>query len=232
MPSVSKSRIIVLHLTKHSDSAVVVHTVDSAEGRRSYLVRGASPKSGGGRGGSSRAGGMQAFHCLSILDAVSGQAPKSTLCFLKEWEPAFDLSAIRSDMVKASVAMFISEVIYRSLTAEVAEPDLFDWLCDAIVALNATEGPVANFHLWFLVSYCTKMGFRPGETLEPRGLFSPEEEALLYKVLRSPFEEAMMLPLSAEKRQNFCRRMLRYLSYHLGAEIDARSLDVLHEIFS
>lgn len=232
MPSVSKSRIIVLHLTKHSDSAVVVHTVDSLEGRRSYLVRGAAPRNNGSRGSSGRAGGMQAFHCLSILDTVSTQAPKSTLCFLKEWEPACDLSALRSDMVKASVAMFISEVIYRSLTAEVAEPDLFDWLCDAVVALNGAEGSVANFHLWFLVSYCTRMGFRPGEVLEPRGLFTLDEETLLYKVLRSSFEETMALPLSAERRRNFCRKMLRYLSYHLGAEIDARSLDVLHEIFS
>ena len=40
MPSLEKSRLIVLHLTKYSDAGVVLHTVDSQYGRRSFLVRG------------------------------------------------------------------------------------------------------------------------------------------------------------------------------------------------
>ena len=62
--------------------------------------------------------------------------------------------------------------------------------------------------------------------------FSDEESLLLHRLLTESFEEAMALPLSASRRSAFSRRMLDYLSYHLGQSLDIRSLDVLHAVFS
>ena len=62
--------------------------------------------------------------------------------------------------------------------------------------------------------------------------FSPEESLLLHRMLTLPFEEAMALPLSAARRNGFSRRMIDYLSYHLGQALDIRSLDVLHAVFA
>ncbi len=70
----------------------------------------------------------------------------------------------------------------------------------------------------------------PCDPLEPSGLFSPDEATLLYKVLDSSYLEAMAIPLSATRRQAFARKMLRYLSWHLGTTVDAKSLDVLHAV--
>ena len=222
MPSLEKSRLIVLHLTKYSDAGVVLHTVDSQYGRRSFLVRGLK----------SNRSALAAFHSLSLLDAVSAASPKSSLAYLREWEPSVPLHSIRADLVKGSVAMFISEVIYRSLTNEVADPQLFDWLCEAVVTLDAAEGSIANFPLWFLVSYAGRMGFLPGDPIEPAGIFTPAESDLLFRILRSSYAESMAIPLSAERRLAFSRKMLQYLSYHLGATIDAKSLDVLHAVLA
>ena len=221
MSSVAKTRIIVLHLTKYSDHALILHTIDSAAGRRSFLVRGIK-----------RGNAVAVFHPLSVLDAVSAESPKSTLAWLREWEPAVALPGIRGDQLKAAVAMFVSEVLYRSFTTELADHTLFAWLCDAIVRLDATDGSIANFHLWFLAGYAVQLGFMPGEAVEPAGLFSPDETALFYRILRSSFEETLALPLSAVRRQAFARRMLQYLSWHLGASLDARSLDVLHAVLA
>lgn len=221
MPSPATSRIIVLHLTKYSDHGLVLHTVDSTAGRRSFLVRGIK-----------RGNAVAVFHPLSVLDVVSAESPKSTMCHLREWEPALPLHGIRSDLVKGSLAMFISEVLYRSLTSELADAQLFDWLCEAIVTLDRTEGSVANYPLWFLVSYAVRMGFMPGETIEPSGIFSAEEAALFQRVLHASYEETLALPLSGTRRQAFARKMLQYLSWHLGATIDAKSLDVLHAVLA
>ena len=220
MPSLEKSRIIVLHITKFSDSGVVLHTVDSLYGRRSFLVRGL--KSG------RRA--ISSFHSLSTLDIVSLGSPKSSMPVLKEWTPAMFLHGIRGSMLKSSVAMFISEVLYRSFTSELSDTQLFDWLCDVVALLDAEEGSIANFPIWFLVSYAVKMGFMPADAIEPAGLFKDDEAALFQTILKSSFKEAMSVPLSAGRRQTFSRRMLQYLSHHLGAAIDARSLDVLHAV--
>jgi hypothetical protein len=128
--------------------------------------------------------------------------------------------------------MFISEVLYRSFTTELADPQFFDWLCEAIDVLDRESGSVANYPLWFLVSYAVQLGFMPGDPVEPQGLFTPAETELLRQVLRSPFETAMAIPLSADRRQAFSRKMLQYLSHHLGTTIDAKSLDVLHAVLA
>ena len=221
MPSVAKSRIVVLHLTKYSDHSLILHTVDSAAGRRSFLVRGLK-----------RSNAVALFHPLSLLDVVSGESPKSSLAWLREWEPAASLPGLRGDRTKAAIAMFLSEVLYRSFTTELADLSLFDWLCDAIVRLDAAEGSVANFHLWFLVGYAVQLGFMPGEAIEPAGMFSPDDATLFQQILHASFEETMAIPLSATRRQAFARRMLQYLSWHLGTTLDARSLDVLHAVLA
>ena len=221
MSSVAKSRIVVLHLTKYAESSVVLHAIDAQSGRRSFLVRGIK-----------RGNAVAAFYPLSVLDVVSAESPKSSLAWLREWEPAAVLHDIRSNRVKSSVAMFVSEVLYRSFTTELADPQFFDWLCGAIDVLDREDGSVANFPLWFLVSYAVQLGFMPGDPVEPQGIFTPAETDLLQKVLRSPFETAMAIPLSAERRQAFSRKMLQYLSHHLGTNIDAKSLDALHAVLA
>lgn len=225
MSSAVKSRIIVLHQTKYSDSSVIVHAIDSVGGRVSFLVRGVK---NGKRN-------VSDFHCLNIIDVVSSSSPKSSLSYLREWEPVATLSAIRSDMFRASVAMFISEVLYRSLKNDSSEEGLFDWLCSVISLLETSgaEGEsIANFHLWFLASYCTRLGFEPADNFEPKAIFSPQELLLLHEIMSSPLEHTLQIPLSAQRRQAFSRSMLRYLSFHLDAEINVRSLDVLHDIFA
>ena len=102
--------------------------------------------------------------------------------------------------------------------------------CEAVLLLDGAPGSVANFHLWFLAGYAVKLGFMPGETVEPPGLFDPRGDTLFHRLLESPFEDAMAIPLSSERRRDFSRSMLRYLSWHLGVNIEARSLEVLHEV--
>lgn len=222
MPLAEKSKIIVLHLTKYSDSSVIIHAVDSKYGRRSFLLRGIK--------GSRRS--ITDFHPLNVIDVVSSTGAKSTLAYLKEWTPVMSLEGIRSDIYKSTVAMFISEVIYRSLTSEFTDDLLFDSLCNSVSRLESHKGSVANFHLWWLAFYCSNMGFQPADTIEPSGIFDRDDAELFLTILRTPFDECMNLPLSSKRRVSFSRKMLNYLSYHLSQNINIRSLDVLHEIFA
>lgn len=228
MIQTTKSRFVVLHMTKHSDSSAVIHTVDSAAGRKSYLVRGLGKKRQSAE-----------FHPLNILDGIGAESPKSSLAVLREWNPVVSLEEIRSNIYKSSTALFISEVLFRSIRTETTDASLFDWLCDAVARLEATEGNAANFHLWFLVSYIVKLGFGPSEAtleqmagaIEPQGLFDRQEMELFEKILHSSLEETLAIPLSASRRQSFSKTLIRYLSYHLGAELNIKSLPVLHELF-
>ena len=236
------SRIIVLHLTKYGDSSLVVHTIDSVRGRCSYMLRGA---------GRSKHVTVGAFHNLAVLDIVGVESPKSSMAYLKEYEPAMPLDSLRSDVVKNSIALFISELLYRTIVEQNCDDRLFAWLCDAIARLNALEsGAVANFHLWFMAGLCTVLGFSPSQTgdfdgseyLQSAKLTGDrpatsdpsrgDNLTLLRQLTAKPFAEAMAIPLNGARRRDFCDSMIRYISYHLGINLHLRSLDVLHDLYA
>ena len=236
------SRIILLHLTKYGDSSLVVHTIDSVRGRCSYMLRGA---------GRSKHVTVGAFHNLAVLDIVGVESPKSSMAYLKEYEPAMPLDSLRSDVVKNSIALFISELLYRTIVEQNCDDRLFAWLCDAIARLNALEsGAVANFHLWFMAGLCTVLGFGPSQTgdfdgseyLQSAKLIGEkpltsdpsrgDNLTLLRQLTAQPFAEAMAIPLNGARRRDFCDSMIRYISYHLGINLHLRSLDVLHDLYA
>ncbi len=301
MPSVTKSSAIVLHITRQGDSGAVLHVIDSFGGRKGIYVRGL----GKGRGTS-----VSAFHNLAVLDIVTYATPKSSLLYLREYTPVFSLNNIRSDIRKSTIALFISEVLYRSIKSDDGDTDLWKWLAEMIVALDSLQGSAANFHLWWLAGYSTKAGFRPDDNWSeempvfdivtaqfiaaPAGisvrepmagklpgragttgpsvisshgssdggfyagedaeescrmtcegwdaenkrfadgklLFSAEDSRLLHLMLSTGLDEALKMPLSASRRLSFARRMLDYLSYRFGCDLNVKSLDVLHEVFS
>ena len=223
MPSAGASRIIVLHLTKYSDRSLIVHAIDSQEGRQSFILHGAGRKTG--------LRTMSDFHSLNILDVISSGKPSSSMRYLREWECVRPLNSLRSDIFKSSTALFISEVLYRSLTVEAADSNLFNWLCSVIETLDSADGSIANFHLWFLAAFCGRMGFGPAGNFEPREIFTPGEDFLLKKLSSCDFGEAMGIPLNGRIRSGISRKLTQYLSYHLGVRLEIRSLDVLHELF-
>ena len=256
MSQTQTSRIIVLHLTKYGDSSLVVHAIDSQKGRCSYMLRGA---------GRSKHVTVGAFHNLAVLDIVSVESPKSSMAYLKEYEPAIPLDSLRSDVVKNSIALFISELLYRTIVEQNSDDRLFTWLCDAIARLDAlgceadattdsqagapnsldgrtaedagnstaSQGNVANFHLWFLAGFCTVMGFGPAREglFDGCDLLHADNLALLRQLTAAEFTEAMAIPLTGARRRDFCEQMIRYISYHLGINLNLRSLDVLHELY-
>ena len=232
MALTQQSRIIVLHLTKYGDSGLVVHAIDSEAGRCSYMLRGA------GRSGAAKAGSRSSrvtvgsFHNLAVLDIVSVANPRSSMALITDYEPAIRLDSLRSDVDKNAIALFISELLYRTIVEQNYDPHLFAWLTDAIAKLDAAQD-IANFHLWFLAGLCTVMGFGPSREglFDGCDMFHAGNLALLRQITAADFSDAMAIPLNGSRRRDFCDQMIRYISYHLGMNLNLRSLDVLHALY-
>ena len=109
----SNTQLIVLSLTKFKDNAIVLHCLSREYGRRSFIVN-------VGKGGS-----MAMFLPLSILEADVIENPKSQLARAKNISALYPLYSLRSDMYKNSIAMFLSEVLYRSIR-DVFDEELMD----------------------------------------------------------------------------------------------------------
>ncbi|HOG40941.1 MAG TPA: DNA repair protein RecO [Bacteroidales bacterium] len=245
MSLVCKSQTIVLHLTKYGDSGLIAHVLDNRLGRRGIYLRGIKK--------SKNSAVIAQFHNLAILEVVTAASTKSKLLYMQEYHPLVQLHSIRTDISKSAIALFVSEVIYRTLREESGDEELFEWLKGMISALEALEGNSANFHLKFLVGFCRQMGFLPhdnyseqtplfdiisaryvsaGALRDSTYLFTEQDSLLLYRLLNADLNEAMQIPLNARARSGFCDQMLKYLSYWLDTPINIRSLAVLHTIFA
>ena len=213
----SKAELIVLNHTKFGENSIVLHTLSGEYGRRGFLVK-VSPKTA-----------MAMFLPLNILEAEVTENPKSDLWFARNFVSVNPLNGIRNNIHKNTMTLFMSEVLFRVVKDQTNEDGLAGWLKGQILTLDALGSDFANFHLLFLLGLCTALGFNP----DTAGL-APFADKLLAKteaLLKLPFTEALLLPLSGIDRNSIAESILKYIEFHTESAVNVRSLAVLREIY-
>ena len=211
------TELIVLHITKFGENSLVVHTLSRDYGRRSFLVRGAGRKS------------MSLFLPLNILEAEIVESSKSSLYTACGLSSASPLVGIRNSILKNSVTMFISEVLYRTIKEGTSEPDLYEWCRRNVIMLDAMQSDFSNFHIRFLLELAVVMGFSPQSTdLEH---FVGQHYQKVMEFMKAPFAESMLIPMNGVMRNEIAEGILKYIEFHTESSINVNSLKVLRELF-
>ena len=211
------TELIVLHITKFGENSLVVHTLSRDYGRRSFLVRGAGRKS------------MSLFLPLNILEAEIVESSKSSLYTARGLSSASPLVGIRNSILKNSVTMFISEVLYRTIKEGTSEPDLYEWCRRNVIMLDAMQSDFSNFHIRFLLELAVVMGFSPQSTdLEH---FVGQHYQKVMEFMKAPFAESMLIPMNGVMRNEIAEGILKYIEVHTESSINVNSLKVLRELF-
>ena len=151
--------------------------------------------------------------------------------------------------LKSTISMFMAEVLYRLIREVEANKPLFDFLCEAVLKLDAMREGIANYHLWFLVRLSAYLGFYPGnEYIENGcfdirgGLFTPSMPAhrigmneacarLLGTLMECEADALAEIPLSRARRTEFMEAMLSFFGYHFDSIHSVRSISILREVF-
>lgn len=210
------SRLLILQTTKVGDKSLVLHTLSSQWGRRSFIV--------------SAGKGMAMYLPMNILDAEIMQNEKSSLWRLRGMQAVHPLNGIRSSIGKNSITLFMSEVLYRIVRDGAFEEGLFEWCERSVLTLDALESDWANFHIWWLLELCGALGFSPcSEDLAP---FAGQHFPKLQKLLGLGFGGFMLEPMNGEERNTMAQILLDYIGFHSDCKVEIRSLKVLRELFS
>lgn len=210
------SRLIVLHCSKTGDKSLVLQCYTKEWGRKSFIVSASSK------------GGMALYAPLNILEAEIVPNPKSALWRAHAFSFASPLNSIRLDVRKNTVALFLSEVLYKTLVEDQPDTELFEYLEKSILLFDSLQGDWGNFHLRFLLDYCGKLGFAPSpEDIVP---FAGEYLGKLCLLLDGDAASSLLVPLKGEDRSGIAETILHYLSCHLEKPLDVRSLKILSEI--
>ncbi|MBE0648387.1 MAG: DNA repair protein RecO [Bacteroidales bacterium] len=238
-----KTRGIVLHSIKYSETSLIVKTYTEAFGLQSYMLKGIR---------SQKAKTSPAlFQPLTLLELVVYHKEKTSLHPVKEVRLAIPTHSTSSDIRKSSIALFLAELLYRTIREEEANLQLFNFLWSSFIQLDKTDEHVAHFHLLFSMKLCAFLGFQPQENRNEYNRFfhlregsfhplftSPDDSldeaqsACFYQLLTTEMEQLSLLSFSPATRSEMLDKILRYYRHHLSGFGEIRSREVLHTVLS
>ena len=160
-------------------------------------------------------------------------------------------SHLQEDIIKTSIALFLAEVLYKSVKEEEANPALYSFLTSALHILDLQNEGVANFHLCFLIQLSKFLGFFPQPNSQGEksifdlrdGIFrsnypdhpmfmDANEARVLERLLELNFETMKTFPLPGEMRRVMVKHLLRYYELHLHSMHEVKSHHVLEQVLA
>lgn len=236
-----KTRGIVLNSIKYSDSSIITKIYTEEFGLLSFIVRGVRK----------RKARMPAsfFQAFTIVDLDINYKSKSNLQNIKEIGLAQRTDSLHSDIRKSTIALFLAEVLHKSLEEEQQDKALFEFLQLTISFLDSMESSFSSFHLVFLLQLSKHLGFYPNESMIDRGdyfnmesgvfeaepfsehFLDQELSAKLKALLKLSYLECGLLKLSGDQRSKLLIALIQYYQLHLPGMGRISSQEVLESVF-
>jgi DNA repair protein RecO (recombination protein O) len=143
---------IVLRTIKYGETSIIAHIFTELFGIQSYLVNGARTS-----GKTSKA---HFFQPASILEMQVYHNDLKNLQRIKDLKWSVLCKNIFSDVVKNSVALFMVELLQKSLKQPETNEGLFQFCEDAFLQMDIANIEVtANFPIYFSVQIAQILGF-------------------------------------------------------------------------
>jgi len=236
------TRGIVLHQLKYSETSVIARVYTEKFGLQSYLIKGVrSPKAKIKPG---------LLEHLSLLEMVVYYREGRNLQSIKEVRPIYVFKSLYSDIRKSSQALFINEVIYKSVKEEESNPELFRFLYESIIDLDRTGVFIPYFHLRFMARFAAYLGFSPGKNYIEgfrfnlrEGIYEEQKpdhancidpvNAVYFKfLLSSESDPEDLISIPATSRKLLLEKLIEFYELHLPSFGGLRSPEILHEVLS
>lgn len=237
------SRAIVLHAIRYSDSRLIVNAYTQTHGVKTFLL---------GTGKGKRAAQVSSLvQPLTIVDVGFDPDQKGGVKRPNSWERAETFSSIPFDTVKTTIALFMAELILRSVNEEEQNNSLFNFLDRSINLLDQQDESSANFHLKFMLELSRFLGFYPSEFGQDSGRFfnlnegefvlsesmaakclGEMETDALKKLLESHIKICGSVQMDPGVRKELLEGLIHYFRIHLEGMAEMRSHLVLKEVLS
>ena len=238
-----KTRGVVLKTTNYSESSIIAQIFTEKFGLQSYLINGVKkPKS------KIKLNMLQPLH---LLDMIVYHKPNGNLQRISELRIQPVLQSIPYDVIKSSIALFINEVLYKSLKLHFEDKPLFTFIHNSVELLDRSNEGLANFHIYFLLRLTKYLGFYPDRTLENDSRFFDLKEGVYvnhqplhlfiidqnlihdFKDLNcSSFEKLAQLNISSVNRKALLSKILDYYRLHIDSFGEVKSHLILEEVLS
>ena len=238
-----KTRGIVLKTTSYSESSVIVQIFTEKFGIQSYLINGVKK---------ARAKiSMNMLQPLHLVDMVVYHKANGNIQRVSELRPSPVFSSIPYDLTKRTIAMFLNEVLYKSIRQQMTDEKLFEFIFSAICWFDACDDRITNFHLAFLLKISRFLGFAPSAAVSRDQVFfdlqegafksrmpvhphflNQEDASLFILLYTTPFEKISEINTENKVRRYLLDKILIYYTLHTASFGEILSHQVLEEVLS
>ena len=208
---ISATRAIVLNHLRYGDSSLIVNLYTESMGRQAVFVKGSFSKRSTMH--------IALFQPLHLVETHLHHHPNRQTQRVSNIRIYYPFQSIPFDPVKRCIALFIAEILQKTLREEESNPELFTFLFHTIQALDLNDCGTANFHLAFLVHYSRHLGFY----LKYDHSFPHLSEM--------SFDHLDNLHINHYQRNNLTEYLLGYYSMHVANFGKLKSFPVLRNIF-
>lgn len=226
-----KTNGIVLNYLKYGETSIIVRIFTEAFGLQSFLINGVRSVKSKNK--------IALFQPLSLLELVVYYREQKDLNRIKEMKSLDPFASIPFEFRKSGIALFITEVLVKTLKKEEKNEALFEFLRHSILVLDHLRQNYSNFHIQFLLKLSVYIGFGPGtaeelyEQVHPTGNnpdFAPEEKQLLEALLNEGYENNIQV--QPHQRKALLQNILIFYRLHVDQFGELKSLGVLQEVMN
>jgi len=231
---------IVLSKLKYKDSDLIVKCYTASNGVVSFLVRCSF---------SSKKSKLRPayFQLLSIIDFEMDFKINRNLQYIKSLNSRHIYISLHSEIVKSTVALFISEILVGVLKQEEADENLYSYIESSLIWFD-TITKNSFFHQQFLMGLTKYLGVYPSSLNSDFSFFNLETGEYQNKksndycisgeklnqfnlILGTKFDESNKILMDNVQKKETLNMILLYYKFHLQGFKNPRSLDILNQVF-
>ena len=220
---------IVLSYIKYRETSIIAKIFTEALGLQAYIVQGVRTKKSKYN--------VALFQPLTLLDMVVHHKKRGGIQRVAEIQRYTPHGDILADVKKATIAIFLAELLSKVIREEERNEKLFDFLWKALIRLHAQTDGYEFFHLTFMLQLSHYLGFgistaqdvytqlhRLGKTWEI------DQETLegLHVLLTGKVDKCVRMNRAVKRRVT--ASIIKFYQLHIDTLDTFRSMKVLQEI--
>ena len=217
-----KTRGIVFRFTKYGETSIIVNIFTELFGLQSYIVNGVRSKSSKNK--------IALYQPLTLLEMVVYHRENANINRIKEVKCFYPYQTIPVDIKKSALAIFINEVLNKTVKEESHAQELCTFLMESLQALDRMTEKAENFHLMFLLKLSRLLGFGAYNLIEVLGprASDQETERLLDQLIHAEYHT--FIPLTNTQRRAILELLLKFYADHIDTFGEMRSVQVLRDV--
>ncbi|MFC3416752.1 DNA repair protein RecO [Algoriphagus hitonicola] len=224
-----KTEGIVVNSIRYKESSVIVKIFTREIGLKSYVVNGIRTQ-----GSKSK---TALFQPMTVLDLVVYDRENQGLHRLSEFKLSRPFQHIPFDFERTGLALFMSEVINRSIYENYQNEELFDFLKRSLFHLDQKEKNIRHFPHVFLIEQAKYLGFGADDPQEyidesKRLAFTKDEYSKAFEYLRQLMSDSFdcQYKPGLQIRRKLLDYLLEFYNEQLGSNQVWKSMTILRQL--